>query len=102
MYETSFPTTSTRIRVPHYGAYPLTDALIYNHVEPLLLPSLNHLLPSLIKNLLNQNDGLILGGGDDIDPSTYNEPTVAPVLSYPTRDRFEKVSLFWVSAAVVR
>lgn len=89
MYETSFPTFSKKIIVPHYGEYPLTDVLIYNHVQPLLLPSVKSFTPKLIQNFANQIDGLILGGGDDIDPSTYGESTVAPVLSYPARDNFE-------------
>ncbi|QBP18039.1 gamma-glutamyl-gamma-aminobutyrate hydrolase family protein [Acetilactobacillus jinshanensis] len=89
MYETSFPTSKTNIRIPHYGAYPLTDALIYNHVTPLLLPSVINPSQRLIKQMVSQFNGLILGGGDDIDPGTYGEPAIMPELTYPERDQFE-------------
>ena len=88
MYETSFPTSDTSVKVPSYGSYPLTDALIYNRVTPVLLPSVVP-NPTVIKELAGKISGMILGGGDDIDPATYGEVALGPDLTYPQRDRFE-------------
>ena len=88
MYETSFPTDTPDIHSVRLGEYPLTDVLIMNHVIPLLLPTV---YPShkVIQHLINQMDGLILGGGDDITPSIYGAAPIEPELNYPLRDKFE-------------
>lgn len=92
MYETSFPTNVPKIRSARLGDYPLTDALIINHVTPLLLPTV-YPARKIIRRLINRIDGLILGGGDDITPMEYQATPIEPELNYPLRDQFEIVML---------
>ncbi len=93
MYETSFPASQPKLRVPKRGAFPLSDAIIYNSAVPVLLPTVQ---PSrqIINSFVDRIDGLILGGGDDISPTTYGEQPLWPSLNYPLRDQFETAMVY--------
>jgi len=55
---------------------------------PVLLPNVDN--EATIGELLDRIDGLILSGGDDVDPSFYGEPNRFPKsIIHPHRDRVE-------------
>lgn len=89
MYETSFPTNNPQIKKYVPNVYPLPDAISAEGGTSLLLPSVEP-NPHLIRKYVSEIDGLILGGGDDIEPSMYGEKPITPEITYPQRDEFEK------------
>ena len=65
----------------------------YQRVEacgglPMLLPNVDR--DETLDGLLTRIDGLLLSGGDDIDPACYDEPRLfEPSIIHPHRDRVE-------------
>jgi len=64
-----------------------TDALTAAGMTPLMFPS--SLDPSEAERLVAMVDGVILSGGDDVDPSTYRSENTDSKRSHPAVDLFE-------------
>jgi putative glutamine amidotransferase len=65
---------------------PYANAVRFAGAEPLVLPN----YPARVDELLESVDGIVLGGGDDLDPARYGEAALAQTsLVAPERDAFE-------------
>ena len=63
------------------------DSVIDAGMTPLMFPS--SLAPEMAEPLVDLVDGVLISGGDDIDPSTYSEVDTASVRVSAEADRFE-------------
>jgi putative glutamine amidotransferase len=78
----------------YYGADPLqtlttfyVDSVIAADMTPLIIP--NGQDPAVAPGLVETIDGLLLSGGDDVDPASYGEELTATKRHDGSVDRFE-------------
>ena len=70
-----------------FAPRPIIEALIKSHALPIIVPSVP---PELAKNYVDQFDGIIFAGGEDIDPTFYGEePHPGLGMTYRKRDLSE-------------
>lgn len=78
----------------HFLLTCYTNALLAAGAVPLLLPPA--LEGEALERCLMRLDGLLLAGGNDLDPETYGcEPVEALGEVNPVRDRFELTAIRW-------
>lgn len=64
-----------------------SEAVISAGMTPMILPNAQD--PTRAEDLVGLIDGLILSGGDDVDPEAYGEETTASIGQNPAVDQFE-------------
>jgi putative glutamine amidotransferase len=79
----------------HYVGRAYTRSIVAAGGAPVLLPAAQGLSADALEAALARVDGVVLGGGIDIDPSAYGAPWPAAQTPDPDRDRVERLVVEW-------